>query len=250
MFMVYGDVTRLSCDAWLLPCDSEMGVLPHWLRWPPSRQAPPLPAASAAWRSGRERVMPFPGWHDDGPQAWLTNAGAAQPIAWHVEGARQFLDTVADSLRGAPRNGRARHLVAVPLVGTGAGGAYHAAGAVIETILPVLTAAASRHRFDIALVTKELSASAAAQAERRRHQSRDDAWCDLTKPQREKAEDLARRAAAGELVLFLGAGVSAGAGLPGWNELLRELAVEAGMSARPARSPGGRGQGSWWTRSR
>lgn len=40
----------------------------------------------------------------------------------------------------------------------------------------------------------------------------------------EKAQELATLAKKGEMVLFLGAGVSVGAGLPMWSDLLTNLA--------------------------
>jgi hypothetical protein len=43
------------------------------------------------------------------------------------------------------------------------------------------------------------------------------------------ADQLAERARAGELALFLGAGVSAAAGLPTWERLLEELAARSGL---------------------
>src|SRR5436190_1063835 len=50
--------------------------------------------------------------------------------------------------------------------------------------------------------------------------------------QRARADELAERASHGEMALFLGAGVSASAGLPLWGELLDLLARQAGMDDR------------------
>ena len=44
------------------------------------------------------------------------------------------------------------------------------------------------------------------------------------KPLVDKAQELASLAKKGEMVLFLGAGVSVGAGLPMWSDLLTALA--------------------------
>lgn len=48
------------------------------------------------------------------------------------------------------------------------------------------------------------------------------------------AEDLAQRARKGQLVVFTGAGTGQPAGLPGWRQLLAELADWAGFDARTA----------------
>jgi hypothetical protein len=175
--------------------------------------------------------MPYPGWPEDRSPAWLANVGAPDaPVDWHVEGAVQFLEQVAAQIRSKPpRHKRARHLVALPIVGTGAGGKYEAAGGVIRALLPKLFSAADRFGYDIALVTKEATAFAAAQAERRHIAVSQPLWHDLGREPLNHAERLARDAAVGRLVLFLGSGVSAGAGLPLWADLISELADQAGI---------------------
>jgi hypothetical protein len=82
---------------------------------------------------------------------------------------------------------------------------------------------------DIVLVTREGPATAAAQ--RHRLDAETEAWPGLDRSLRETARGLATRASAGNLVLFLGAGVSVGAGLPTWSELLNELAAEANVQS-------------------
>ncbi|MCA9540772.1 MAG: SIR2 family protein, partial [Myxococcales bacterium] len=76
---------------------------------------------------------------------------------------------------------------------------------------------------------------AAAQAARR--SAAGDPWAALPAALRLRAEALAADAARGHLVLFIGAGVSAGAGLPLWDDLLGELATTAGLdSGAPERT--------------
>ena len=67
----------------------------------------------------------------------------------------------------------------------------------------------------------------AAEAVRRR--SPDVFWSELSDDHRALAVRLARSAAAGELVVFFGAGVSTGAGLPDWKGLIDRLAKEVGL---------------------
>ncbi|MFT6397136.1 MAG: hypothetical protein ACJAYU_001882 [Bradymonadia bacterium] len=115
----------------------------------------------------------------------------------------------------------------MPLVGTGYGGASDRAGRVVHVLLPVLYELAQRHDVDIALITNDGPSHAAALAERARIPV-ERAWpAELDEGRRTEAERLATHARAGNLVLFAGAGVSMAAGLPGWAELLIELAKEA-----------------------
>jgi hypothetical protein len=76
-------------------------------------------------------------------------------------------------------------------------------------------------------VAPDEAAFSAAQAVRRQHP---EAWAELDAPLQERARHLARKASAGGHALFLGAGVSAGAGLPLWGELQGTLADRAGFA--------------------
>lgn len=67
-------------------------------------------------------------------------------ISWYVRGALMFLEAVAQDITAhgtPPKNGRAKHLVALPLVGTGKGGAFHSAGGVVVALIPELYNAAN-----------------------------------------------------------------------------------------------------------
>src|SRR5262249_26406721 len=145
------------------------------------------------------------------------------PVRWYVDAAREFLDAVSKALEGTkPRNDRARHLVALPLVGTGQGGKRREAGAVAVGLLPALYDFVAKSEIDIALVMIEGETYSAVQAERRDQLGRS-AWPDLDAKFQKRADELSAKAARGELVLFLGAGVSAAAGLPLWGALLDEV---------------------------
>jgi hypothetical protein len=92
-------------------------------------------------------------------------------------------------------------------------------------VLPRLRRAAADAGIDVALVLRSASDHAAAQRVRRTMEL---PW-PLETHLLTAADELAERARADELALFLGAGVSAAAGLPLWGELLVRLATEAGL---------------------
>jgi hypothetical protein len=155
------------------------------------------------------------------------------PPEWYAEGVRQALQAIVPAVRGrTPLFRRSRPLVATPVVGIG-GGRLEDIGRAVRDILSLLYASAAEEEVDFALVTLGEEQYAAAQHYRQRST---DAWPALTAQQREHADRLARLAADGRLALFLGAGVSMNAGLPGWNDLLKQIAatkeaVAAGVRA-------------------
>jgi hypothetical protein len=115
----------------------------------------------------------------------------------------------------------------MPLVGVGAGGAAARRGDVIAAVLDLLEYGVVDGQ-DISLVLWNDRDHAAVQHVRR------EIAAPLPQTQERAAQQLARRARDGELAVFLGAGVSASAGLPLWGELLRRLLQEAGVDADEA----------------
>ncbi|MBI1735335.1 MAG: SIR2 family protein [Candidatus Rokubacteria bacterium] len=240
LFIVKGDVTRLACDAWLLPCDTRGRPRAQWLAGTPGAGDVRWPARPPEWERGEARAIEVTAWPADAPRPWLVNVGAAEgtDVGWFIAGASEFLDRVADRLRErTPRHGRAKPLVALPILGTGGGGAKRSAGDVVRELLPALRERARRHSVDVALVARAEAAFAAAQAERSRTEGADP-WAELPRPLREEVERIAGHAARGRLVLFVGGGVGRGAGLPLWDEMLDQLAMQARMTAGERRALG------------
>lgn len=231
IFVIRGDITNLACDAWLVPTDRSLVLEDPWKRAVPDTLAPP-----PGWDDERVRAFEVPGAPDRTPRPWLANVGSDEgtPTGWYLDGVRQFLRAVATRLAGtAPLFGRARPLVALPVVGTGAGGAARAKGELMAALLDALDEEARALGIDVVLVTRTAAAYAAAQAYRRQKSREDDgvhAWAALDAPLRREAKRLGDLAAGGQLVLFIGAGVSVGAGLPVWAEMLELLAEDAGLT--------------------
>jgi hypothetical protein len=232
VFVVRGDLRKLACDAWLIPTSRRARPGDEW--FPPGYDGP---RQGQPFADGGPRVQPLLDPAPGLPRPWLGQIGArGRPVSWYADGATEFLDAAAAAIASAgepPLFGRSRSLLALPVVGTGRGGAAEMAGEVVQELLPRLRAFADRtyaggRGFDVALVCLDAATHAAAQAERAQ---RADWPADLTDAQRAEADRLSGLALRGELALFLGAGASMAAGLPSWGGLIDRLADRAGMSA-------------------
>jgi hypothetical protein len=228
VFVVGADLTRLVCDDVLVPTDRSLRVAPGWRCLLPgdlvTEERPEGACVGLSW-PGDERVLEVPG---EGPRrAWLVDTvdDGGRGLPWLLDGAREALAAVARRTVEEPVHGRARRLVGLPALGTGWGGAAGERGALLQRLLPVLREAAADYDFDVALVLRAPSDLAAAQRVRR---GEDGGW-DLPEHLRELAAQLGEKARRGQLAVFIGAGVSAAAGLPTWEQLVDELAERSGL---------------------
>jgi hypothetical protein len=244
VFILQGDLRRIAADAWLLPSSQDLEVTPSW--WEGASDAARARVGADGrldlavpddWGPGGRRVLRVPDWWEgDAPTTWLANVTgpADAPVDWYLDAVDQFVAAATGEEAVRPAHARREHrLLALPLVGTGGGGAARRRGEMVRALLERLDAHARRHGVDIALVTGHDRDFAAAQwARRHRLASGTEptrVWRELTPAMIDQARELASEAASGKLVLFLGAGVSASAGLPLWRELLSRLAEDAGF---------------------
>src|SRR5262249_8948320 len=151
------------------------------------------PVLPSEWHPVGLRVCKLPGWPAALPQPYLTNVGLdkLRSIEWFIDGAAQFIEIAARDLAArnvTPAGRRPRHLLALPVVGTGYGGGGGVAGDIVRLLVPALESGAQRHGVDVVLVAYEEQAFAAAQAYRR---SSLDAWPELPLPLRRTADQLA-----------------------------------------------------------
>jgi hypothetical protein len=172
---------------------------------------------------GMDDVRTFRLTEMDGRAIWATNTGRHDATAdWYAAGVREFIEAAGPIARAA--NGREIPLLAVPLVGTGAGGAIAKTGEIAAAIIDAAAEAMEGLEVDVAICCFDDESHAAVQYARRGRQRPD-----LSPELDATASRLAGSATADGLVVFMGAGVSMGAGLPSWQHLLAVIARETGI---------------------
>ena len=229
VFVVGADLTRLACDDVLVPTDRPLRLARGWCSLLPRdleiEETADGVRVGLAW-AGDERVLGVPG--EGSPRVWLVDTvdDRGRGLPWLLDGAREALAAVARRPVPEPAHGRARRLVGLPALGTGWGGAAGQRGGLLQQLLPVLREAADERGFDVALVLRGPSDLAAAQRVRRG----DDGGWDLPEHLAALAGQLGEKARRGQLAVFFGAGVSAAAGLPTWEQVVGELAERSGLA--------------------
>jgi hypothetical protein len=236
VFVTMGDVTKLVCDAWLLPGDTRPHVSNKWTHIPGIRQYIDKNVTDA-FKRGTQLTLPLTGMARD---------SRAVPILAPVDGmlwGKEHLEAVVNdfvrvgagiaekraALDTAKTGGpwREKPLLAMPLFGSGNGGFASRKGELVSMFLEILPAAAEQYNVDIALVLFNDNKSYAMAQSIRRKSNR---WAALDSRLVERAKSLAEKAMKRELVPFMGAGVSAAAGMPGWLSMLNELANRAKLT--------------------
>src|SRR5262245_6127026 len=98
VFIVRGDLRKLACDAWLVPCSRSARPQGYWFL-----NGHEGPWGGPEFADGGSRVQPFPGWPEGQPQPWLGRVGSwGRKIEWYVGGAVEFIHRAADALAGRP----------------------------------------------------------------------------------------------------------------------------------------------------
>jgi hypothetical protein len=138
VFVAQSDLTKLRCNAWLLPTDSSLAITRPW------RDAAKRCGVSGVlaesfkkrWETRASRTLAIdPWWHGLGkappPIPILTDVGgwSGSDLSWYLDGVSEF---IAEALRVVPRRDdwRPKPLLGLPLVGTGQGGQHLRKGAM------------------------------------------------------------------------------------------------------------------------
>ncbi len=218
VFVAHGDLLELACDSVLVPTDENFHVGRHWNRWKLS----PEDAAQIQWRGRVTEPVTI-----GDQQVRYVKTGADRPeqdVKWLREGVGAALAAAATDLdTRVALHRRERPLIAMPIIGVGAGGFDHQRGSALEAVLEEAHDATVLG-IDVAVICKTRADYSAVQFKRP-----DSHWSrDLTDVQLKEADDLGHKVQHGEAALFLGAGVSMAAGLPDWSSLLLEIAHDSG----------------------
>lgn len=240
VFVVHGSLPHLVCDLVLIPTDAGVHVEPGWGRYSTSHQNGPTAADLAPTRQA------FAADARVGPQIRLAGRppfryvdvgrrGGGLLEGEHLQAELDWLDAgieqalaAAESDSAGLRGRRDRPLVALPAFGTGGGGFDEVRGTVARSLLRRCEAAVQGGQLDLVIVCLNRADFAFLQ-----HMRVLPGTHDLTEQERSCAEVLGESARDGALSLFLGAGVSIAAGLPGFADLVTSMAGKLGKPYAP-----------------
>jgi hypothetical protein len=240
LFVIDGDLTRIACDAWLLPTDFRLSITKAWqdsLR--PDDLGQPSSAGStsrllrsrAADGSPDDYVCRYVHSPKDGPAIFFGKiggkgeAGIRRAIGEFFEMARPA------ALQRAASEGR-RPLLALNAIATGRGGMKNRRAAALRALIERVDELLGEEfsDIDVVLVCWGPVAESAAQNIRRELMMEDLKSDPRWQFERQYHRRIHREAAklanflrSGDVSVFMGAGVSAGAGLKDWNSLLEEI---------------------------
>lgn len=235
LFIINGDIRRLQCDAWLLPTSQGFWVTASFASALGMDGPGSIPShIRPNW--DLRSVTPLESWneaHPNDPDIWLGDVGrfSDTEIDHFIGRAEDFIVTASEHY---PTPVHRRLTLALPIVGTGDGGGAQRRGEILGALIPTLLDLAESHKVDIILVAWGAVAYSAAQKARRlalaQRGDKRTTWPTIA-GHLDAADRLVTEAERGNLVVFIGAGVSASAGLPAWQELLDDVADRVGYDA-------------------
>ncbi|TPW72891.1 SIR2 family protein [Schumannella sp. 10F1B-5-1] len=154
-----------------------------------------------------------------GPVA-IATAVPAQGFADPSDLLPAFREFVRAAVAQVRTTSRPRPLIALPAFGTRNGGGRLSTGQILRALLDESRELAALHEVDIAFVLRDAGAYALMQRLRRESDAASWPWAQID---RHEVDRLAALARSNQLVPFMGAGISVGAGAPTWNQLIERL---------------------------
>ncbi len=222
VFVVPGRLESLRCDDVLVSTDARGDVGESW--WPvfgwSEDEGKRKRRSFGVFPEDTRVLLAQDGDRTAGqPRCWLADVGgyAGREVGWLLDGVREAL-TAAAECEAEPVGPKRR--IALPIMGVAGGGYDRQRGAVIHGLLEETARVAEKYDVDVVLVAKNLSDYSACQSLRQSDHDRP-----LADRREAKARELADLAEAGALAVFMGAGIGMAAGLPSWDDLLRDLAA-------------------------
>ena len=226
LFIIDGDLTKIAVDAWYLPVDQSFNVTSHWVAV--ADRLDPHRTSRHPWKEGE--LARYLG-SEDGADVWWGNVGRNDSTVSHYQQcALQFIELAAARIGSERSLSLRRPLVALPHLGTGKGGAKSWHGTLVSGLIEAITGALNDGRIDVDVVLVSYGPTPEAAAQRARFGTSDN-WREDPQWQFEidqerlhsKAIELANLIQRDQAAIFMGAGVSIGAGLPGWVSLLEKI---------------------------
>lgn len=227
LFVVDGDIQSVAVDAWYLPLDNFFSPSRAFLK---TIEGVGFDRDDQQqWAQGE--LARFLTKHN-GADVWIGNVGRVEgdaTVKHYVSCAMDFLRLASSSWVSENPHKSRLPLLAINHIGTGRGGAQFTHGDVLSGIIDAVSSALDNHQLiaDVVIMSwGRKSASAAQHTRFNRHSDwmSDPQWRFSYNQDRlhKCAQFLADRLREGSSSVFLGAGVSKGAGLLGWNDLLAE----------------------------
>lgn len=231
LFVTNGDMKKIHCDAWLLPTDTYFNITSLWL----DVTGLPSPGRLTGFTWKPDSQVLFFG-NVNGADVWLGRIGHESNDVF-AQTAEDFIVEASHRLRSQQTDSSQSSIprLAINHIGTGRGGAaqakWNAITAVSKRVKAVLVGL--DEPVDVIQVAWGEKAEAAAQNIRMKIAGNSPESSPMwhfyldNDEKHKKARDLANEMRRSNVAVFMGAGVSAGAGLADWSTLLEELRKDA-----------------------